>query len=642
MTDINFAQLALFISALLICVTSVIFTAIQQRTDKLQNKIYLILISIVGLNAVSQIVNVFVDPIRMDSDSTFFLVRLCSYTYFVLHTALCPMFFLYVCIVCGYGGKGPVFRRNLLLASPFIITELLAVINPFTRWVYSYDEARVFNREWAENLIYFAAAFYFGLSFFRLIFTWRALTAKRRTALIYFFIIVVVGVILQFVNISIKSELFAEALALLGVMIAIESEDDRIDIDTGIYNRKALQSDLSTALLNKRNIDIICVKITNIDLLEHTSSSDNSDGIQIVIAGFLRTLVPRYCIYNTSPGTFILTVLDGDHSRSLKMAEIISKRFNNSWTLGENSLLLNAVVMLSEAPERIKNPADVFYMADSPVPTNLDKKVLSGRDLDYLMRRSAVENALARGLEEGNFEVYYQPTYSLAERRLHGAEALIRLHDSIIGNVYPDEFIPIAEQNGLIDDIDDFVLREVCSFIKSGVPARLGIDCINVNLSVIECMQPGFVKHINTITDEYDIDKNRINFEITESIAASNYETLSRVVASLKADGFHFSMDDYGTGYSNMRAIFMLDFDVVKIDKSILWSAEESELGKIILESSVHMIKQMHRQILVEGVETETQIELLKQLSVDYLQGYFFSKPIPKAEFIQLVESARS
>ncbi len=642
MTDINFAQLALFISALLICVTSVIFTVIQQRTDKLQNKIYLILISIVGLNAVSQITRVFVDPVRMDSDGAFFLFRLCDYTYFVLHTALSPMFFLYVCIVCGYGGKGPVFRRNLLLASPFIITELLAVINPFTRWVYSYNEARVFNREWAENLIYFAAAFYFGLSFFRLIFTWRALTAKRRTALIYFFIIVVVGVILQFVNISIKSELFAEALALLGVMIAIESEDDRIDIDTGIYNRKALQSDLSTALLNKRNIDIICVKITNIDLLEHTSSSDNSDGIQIVIAGFLRTLVPRYCIYNTSPGTFILTVLDGDHSRSLKMAEIISKRFNNSWTLGENSLLLNAVVMLSESPERIKNPADVFYMADSPVPTNLDKKVLSGRDLDYLMRRSAVENALARGLEEGNFEVYYQPTYSLAERRLHGAEALIRLHDSIIGNVYPDEFIPIAEQNGLIDDIDDFVLREVCSFIKSGVPARLGIDCINVNLSVIECMQPGFVKHINTITDEYDIDKNRINFEITESIAASNYETLSRVVASLKADGFHFSMDDYGTGYSNMRAIFMLDFDVVKIDKSILWSAEESELGKIILESSVHMIKQMHRQILVEGVETETQIELLKQLSVDYLQGYFFSKPIPKAEFIQLVESARS
>ena len=90
-----------------------------------------------------------------------------------------------------------------------------------------------------------------------------------------------------------------------------------------------------------------------------------------------------------------------------------------------------------------------------------------------------------------------------------------------------------------------------------------------------------------------------------------------------------------------MRAIFMLDFDVVKIDKSILWSAEESELGRIILESSVHMIKQMHRKILVEGVETEKQIELLTALSVDYLQGYFFSKPVPKAEFILIAKAGQ-
>ena len=111
--------------------------------------------------------------------------------------------------------------------------------------------------------------------------------------------------------------------------------------------------------------------------------------------------------------------------------------------------------MTSQAPERIKSAGDAFYMADSPIPADLDKKILSGRDLDYLMRRAAVESALARGLEEGGFEVYYQPTYTLKDRRLYGAEALIRLHDRELGNIYPDEFIPIAEQNGLIDDIDD-------------------------------------------------------------------------------------------------------------------------------------------------------------------------------------------
>ncbi len=636
MGSVNLAQLSLFAAALLVSITSLIFTLIQQRTDKLQNKIYFVLLSIVALNSVSQIMGVIAEPLKMESDTAFFIYRLSDYTYFLLHTALCPVFYLYVCAVCGVG-RNITLKRNLLLSSLFLLTELLALLNPIVRWVYRYDENREFTRAWGEAVIYIAAAVYFGLSIFRLLFTWSALTPKRRAALIYFFALVIVGVGLQFLFIDIKSELFAEALALLGVMTAIESEDDRIDIDTGIYNRKALQTDLSTYIVSRRRFSIICIKITNVDMFEHSAHSENTDILPTVVSAFLRTLVPRYCIYNTGPGTFIITVNDADRARTMKMAEVISRRFDTPWHFGETQLLFNAVVITADVPDRIKSAADAFYMADSPVPSKLDKKILSGKDLDYLMRRAAVESAIARGLDEDGFEVYYQPTYSLTEHRLHGAEALIRLHDSVLGNVFPDEFIPIAEQNGLIDDIDDFVLRDVCSFIKSGVPQALGIDSINVNLSVIECMQPGFVKHINAITEEYDIDKNMINFEITESIAASNYATLRRVVASLKADGFHFSMDDYGTGYSNMRAIFMLDFDVVKIDKSILWSAEESELGRIILESSIHMIKQMHREILVEGVETKEQIELLKALSVDYLQGYFFSKPIPKSEFIALV-----
>ena len=640
MTEIDLSQVALHTAALLISITSLIFTLIQQRIDKIQNKIYIVLISIVGLNAIAQIVRDLLEPAILTSDSAFFVCRLCDYLYFLLHTLLAPVFYIYVCAVCGMS-RFVTEKKNLIFTSLIVVTELFVLTNPLLRFVYQYNENRVFTRNWGEALVYISAAFYMCIAVFRLLFTWSALTAKRRLALIYFFILVIAGVAIQFININIKCELFAEALALMGVMTAIESEDDRIDIDTGIYNRKALQTDLSTYIVSKRKVGVICLKITNMELFDRTAKSENSDILPTVVAAYLQTVIPRYSIYNTNPGTFIITVTDSSSARTMKLAEVISRRFDSPWHFGDTKLLLNAVVMTSEIPDRIKTANDAFYMADSPVPGNLDKKILSGRDLDYLMRRAAVEGALTRGLEKHFFEVYYQPTYALSDRRLHGAEALIRLHDSVLGNVYPDEFIPIAEQNGLIDDIDDFVLREVCSFIKSGVPASLGIRCINVNLSVIECMQPGFVKHINAITDEYDIDKEMINFEITESIAASNYDILSRVVSALKADGFHFSMDDYGTGYSNMRAIFMLDFDVVKIDKSILWSAEESELGKIILESSVHMIKQMHREILVEGVETEEQIELLKSMSVDYLQGFFFSKPIPKTEFITLAKRSK-
>ena len=150
-------------------------------------------------------------------------------------------------------------------------------------------------------------------------------------------------------------------------------------------------------------------------------------------------------------------------------------------------------------------------------------------------------------------------------------------------------------------------------------------------------MKPGFAEHINLIVEKSGIDKRLLNFEITESMAADDYEVLSHVISTLKSDGFLFSMDDYGTGYSNMNALLSLNFDIIKIDKSLLRGAEQDELGRIMLENTVKMFKQMKREVLVEGVETAEQAALLANLDVDYLQGYYFSRPLCEKEFIEYI-----
>ena len=150
-------------------------------------------------------------------------------------------------------------------------------------------------------------------------------------------------------------------------------------------------------------------------------------------------------------------------------------------------------------------------------------------------------------------------------------------------------------------------------------------------------MKPGFVQSINQEADRYGIDRSRINFEITESVAASDYDQLSQIVSELKRSGFRFSLDDYGTGYSNVMSVFSMDLDIIKIDKSILWTAVDHELGRILLENTVRMIKQMGRKVLVEGIETEAQLDLLRKVGVDYLQGFYFSRPLPKEELLKLL-----
>lgn len=621
------------VSSLLICLVNLVYTFIQKRTDKLQNRLFITILCILILNSIT---GIFSSVFSMDTrpiEERAFILHATRYGYFLTHTALAPVFFYYVSNVSFVSTK-LANRKVFLLSLPFFITELMAIANPLTGFVWSFDENMDFHREWGEFVIYLAALFYFVLGFIVVVRSWSFTSRKRRVALIFFFVIVALGVVAQLVNKSLKVEVLSEALGFTGVMMSVENEDDRIDMGMGFYNRIAMNLDIGGCFRNGRKMKLIMIRIHNYDLVNRLVGNGETNTISLILSDFLTSVVKRYNIYVPEKDTFVLTLYDLSKEQALAMAEQISRRFEDAWEYGEYSIHLNAAVILADVPEQIRSTAELAYMIDSPIPENKERSLLMDDDLNFIMRRHAIEDALSRGFAENSYEVYYQPTYHL-NGRLHGAEALIRMTDKELGRLFPDEFIPIAEQDGLIDDIDEFVLNEVCRFLKSGIPQKYGVDNINVNLSVLQCMRPGFVESINEIVERNGVNKRLINFEITESIAASDYETLSQVIRRLRSEGFLFSMDDYGTGYSNVSNIFSLNFDVIKIDKSLLWGAEKSELGMVILENTIRMIQQMEKKILVEGVETVEQLHLLEKLKVDYLQGYFFSKPIPKKDFIK-------
>ena len=624
------------ISSLLICVVNLIYTLILKRTDKLQNRLFVAILCILLINSLTNIFSsIYSSELHASDGIASFAVQGARYLYFATHTALCPFFFYYVSNV-SFISTRLANRRFLLLSLPFFFTELLAITNPLTHFVWKIDTDMQFQRNWGEFLIYIVALFYYVLSMIVIGRTWQFISKKRRTALIFFITIVSIGIIVQLINKYIKVEVLAEAVGFTGVMMSVENEDDRMDFGMGFYNRTALGLDIGGCLQNERKLHILMIRIQNYDLVNRLAGEGEASTVTDIISDHLTSIVKRYYIYVPDKNTFILTLYDKSEEYVDTLVGEIKKRFEEPWDYKEYSIQLDALIVLAEIPKQIRSTAELFYMIDNPIRTKEGKNVLRGGDLSFIMRRQAVEDAVSRGFAENSYEVYYQPTYHL-NGKLHGAEALIRMHDKELGNLYPDEFIPIAEQSGLIDDIDEFVLDQVCRFLKTGIPAKYGIDNINVNLSVLQCMRPGFVESIKEIVNRYSVDRRKINFEITESIAADDYETLSGVIRELKKEGFLFSMDDYGTGYSNVSAVFSLNLDVIKIDKSILWGAEKSAMGKVILENTIRMIKQMKKKILVEGVETESQIRLLEEMKVDYLQGFYFSKPVPKSDFVKLI-----
>ena len=247
--------------------------------------------------------------------------------------------------------------------------------------------------------------------------------------------------------------------------------------------------------------------------------------------------------------------------------------------------------------------------------------------------------------------MYYQPIYSLKEKRFTNAEALVRLKDETsMGFVSPEEFIPVSERNGLIMPLSNLIFNHVFGFMSENNLRKKGINHIEVNLSGLQSVDANLPKLMKSLLMKYNINPESVNLEITESIAVTSGYMLKKNMDELKKFGCSFAMDDFGTGYSNLSQIAKVDFELIKIDKSLLWpcfdekkkNIEDVKNAKILLENMITTILKMGRKIVVEGIETKEQFDYLESLGISYAQGYYFSKPITESEFIAFINEKNS
>ena len=625
-----------------ICVSCIFFTLVRSKPDKVQNKVFLFIVSNIMIAALCNIVSFFAGPYATESDVGFAFRSWPQFVYFLFHSHLAALFCFYVSLVTGAIYR---LKRSLmwLYQLPMFVCIGLVLINPFTQWIYYFTPDGAYHRNWAEMIIYVISIGYYIWAIAMLLLLWGAVTGKVRRVLIFFFSIVGIGTLLQFLFVGLRTELFSEALAVTGMMITLENEEGRRDSRTGIYNHAALTEDVARFLQVRRTFYLICLKMKNPTAMMQMVGPSNIEKLTEMTADYLSGLVPRYSIYYIGTGTFVILNESNDREINLDVAHMIQKRYLRPWSFADRETIFNATVFCAEIPTELHTMKDIMMLINSPVPQNGPKNldVYSGKSLNYILRRSMVENAVMDGVKNNKFEVYYQPIYNIKDMSICAGEALLRLHNEEIGDIYPDEFLPLAERSGFIFELGDYVLDEVCKFLSSGIPTEMGIETLNVNLSVVQCMQANYAQHILQITSKYDVSPSRINFEIMESATIADFNTLRSFVNTLREKGFKFSMDDYGIGYSNMHSVFSLNVDIIKIDRTILWEADNSENGRIVMESTVDMIRRMDRKILISGVENRKQIDLAHEFGVDYLQGFYFSNPINQNEFISVLKATQ-
>lgn len=249
-------------------------------------------------------------------------------------------------------------------------------------------------------------------------------------------------------------------------------------------------------------------------------------------------------------------------------------------------------------------------------------------------RRSAVAKKLLRDIEQGRFVVHLQPKVEIETGRIIGAEALVRKIQKDGSLIMPDAFIPIYELENVICHVDLYVLEEVCRILRQWEQTGSDSLTISVNLSRVTLMEKDIANRILNVCRKYDVDPSQICIEITESSSKIRLEELSRKAEEFIGAGFKISLDDYGTKYSNLAILSAIDFNEIKLDKSLIDGLEKNEKSQVLVRYVIQMCRTLNQMIpIAEGIETEGQINILKNLGCDFGQGYYFSKPISVKDF---------
>ena len=234
--------------------------------------------------------------------------------------------------------------------------------------------------------------------------------------------------------------------------------------------------------------------------------------------------------------------------------------------------------------------------------------------------------------------VYCQPVYNIRTGKYDTAEALMRLLLDEMGVVFPDQFIPLAEQNGHIHALTEIILSKTCKAISDLLSEGFEITRISVNVSAMELRDQDFCGDINGIIDRSGVDSSRIAIELTESRNDSDFLVMKEKIEELKEKGITFYLDDFGTGYSNMERILELPFDIIKFDRSMVIAGGQDKRSEQVLGSLADLFSKLNYSVLYEGVENEKDEEMCRGLNASYLQGYKYSKPVPISELKRFLE----
>ncbi len=580
--------------------------------------------------------------IREVSDIRFFAV---NFGYLLLISSIPFMYLLYIVATTDTWHKLTKFKIEIVLCTiPMAVNVAILALNWTYPIAFEIGPDRTLTRHWGYYMIFFIFMLYGLIALAFLKKNVYNVDRKRYYVLLAPIIMVTVGLVIGVLARGHHVVCFSVAVCVLALVLINRRVEDSIDIVTGMHTYKVFAEDMYTNFSTGKQMEIILINITNFKYAMRMVGYDSMLGMMAPVSAEILRIMRKYhaqfmCYYN-GDGKFAVELSRKNFTYAHEIAEEISNSIRQNIRMEISDFELEINTCLVRCPDDISDVSALFMLISDLDLAEATGRVLSAESItgtkEFTMKKE-MSTIIDRALANHYFSVFYQPIYDTKTGKFSSAEALLRLRDPKYGYISPQLFIPLAEKSGAIHAIGSFVLEEVVKFIASDDFKQLGVDYIEINLSVMQCLRSNLADEIIDLTRKYKVPPSKINLEITETASGYSQSKLNTNISKLTENGFTVSLDDFGTGYSNLMRIAQLPLNIVKLDRAFVLM-EESGGNHIIIKNLIRMLKDMNLRVLVEGIETEEMVESFTQMGVDEIQGFYYSRPLTKSAYLRFLK----
>lgn len=422
------------------------------------------------------------------------------------------------------------------------------------------------------------------------------------------------------------------------------------DMLTGLYNRnyfvRLLGEFLRRAEKETKKVAVMFMDFDDFRRVNDGMGIIAGDELVQLFGQYLSGLMSDYVVISHfSTDIYCIAIYDPCGARSVDtIYKVIRERLKKPFKMTDGQeVTMTVSVGVSEYPEASSGTLELINCAEIVMfkakSRGKDKiQYFDGTILEEFLQTASIQNMLKEVVFEQNFTMYFQPQYYAKDGKFRGVEALIRWRDNKGVMISPAVFIPIAEKNGTIVPIGNWVIeRSVQTYAQWRDKYHYPL-ILSLNVSAVQCKKRGFIDCLLQILEKYDVSPDEIEIEVTETILIDDFDYISERLGELKKTGVRISLDDFGTGFSSLSYLKGLPIDTLKIDKTFVDTLLTDKNTKIITESIIYMVKRLGYETIAEGVETKEQFQYLKELECDMIQGYYMGRPMPAQGIADILE----